>query len=125
MSTENTHVVPGDTLTLTITGKVVDPALANTADATTMKIYRPVKPGTGRDAPGQVQVDAIFAADAQISYEITSQFKNGVHVDANGRYWMRKPGGWHSMTVAAQPVPSISGHQFTPRSPQRLKEDKD
>jgi hypothetical protein len=61
----------------------------------------------------------------KIDYTVESRFKNGVHIDTNGRYWMRRPDGWHSMTVAETSVPNVLGSQFAPAGVQRLKEDTD
>lgn len=120
MGSETTTVGPGDTLALAVKGKVADPAKADTAAATTIRVYRPAAPG--RPA---LRVEAILEPDAEIAWEITSRFKNGVHLDGAGRYWMRKPEGWFEMAVAQSPVPSIAGTMFAPPNVQRLKEDKD
>jgi hypothetical protein len=124
MSSPATNVVPGDTLTLTITGKVADPANAGTPHGTTLKIFRPAGPSLYTvDQPAAVRVDAVLGPDAKIEYSVKSRFRNGVHIDADGRYWMRRPDGWHEMTVAGSAVPNALGSQFAPRDVQRLKED--
>lgn len=123
---DTTELYPGDTVTLTITGKITDGAKSGTPDATTLRIHRPSKYRAGllpSSMSTQISVDAIFEPEAQITYEITSQHKNGVHLDTAGRYWMRRPDGWHQMTIAISPVPNLNG-RFTPPGVQRLKEDK-
>lgn len=132
MSNGIIHVIEGDTLTLTIRGKVVNPAKANGPDAVTLRIYRPAKSGLYAAAfaaplPSQsgVNVNVTFDPSAMIVHAVESQFKNGVHIDKDGRYWMKRPDGFHEMTVKPIAVPSISGTQFVPRGLQRLKEDKD
>lgn len=119
MTNAPTELVPGDTVTLTIKGRITDPGKAGTPAATTLRIYRPARPGWATTAP-EVRMDAIFGADAVIDFTVESQFKNGVHLDRHGRYWMRRPGGWHEMTVSLQPVPK----NVVPDGAQRLKEDK-
>lgn len=124
MTSPPTHVVPGDTLTLTITGKVAEAGKANTPDGTTLKIYRPAGSSLylAEQAPA-CRVDAVLDADAEITFQVTSKWKNGVHIDAAGRYWMRRPDGWHEMSIADNAVPSVFGSQFAPKDVQRLKED--
>ena len=129
-----TTLIPGDTLTLTIKGTITDAAKADTPRATTMRIFRPGgSPGlfaaiwAPRDLPElspAIKVDAVFEPDCEISYDISSRWRNGVHIDAGGRYWMRRPDGWYEMTVASTAVPVLAGSQFTPPGVQRLKEDK-
>lgn len=124
--TDTHHIVPGDTLKLTIEGKVVDPALANTSQATTLRVFRPS--GSRLLAATEplplLKVEAILEPGVKIDYTIDSRFKNGVHIDANGKYWMRRPDGWYSMSVAESAVPNIFGSQFAPGGATRLKEDK-
>lgn len=133
MSDGTVRVVPGDHLTLTIKGKITDPNKAHTRDATTLKIYRPAS-AVGLFAAtyspvsplaGGVKVDAVFAPDAEIKFDVVSRFKNGVHIDADGRYWMRRPDGWHEMKIEDKAVPNLFGSQFAPREAQRLKEAKE
>lgn len=125
------HVIEGDTLTLTIKGKVVNPNKANGPEATTLRIYRPAKSSlyaaTYPKDPSQsaVSVNVTFDPSAEITHTVESQFKNGVHLDKDGRYWMKREDGFHEMTVKPIAVPSLSGTQFVPRGLQRLKEDKD
>lgn len=107
-------------LALAAKGKVADPAKADTALATTIRIHRPAAPGRPT-----LRVEAVLEPDAEITWEVTSQFKNGVHLDGRGRYWMRKPEGWFEMSVADSPIPSIPGTMFTPPAVQRLREDKE
>lgn len=124
MTSEATHVVPGDTLTLTITGKIADPAVANTPQGTTLKIYRPAGSRLyTASLPPACRVDTVLDADATIEFSVKSKFRNGVHIDADGRYWMRRPDGWHEMSIAGSAVPNALGTQFAPRDVQRLKED--
>lgn len=126
MSSESTNVVPGDTLTLTITGKIADPKLANTPQGTTLKIYRPsASPLYAASLTPACRVDTVLDADATIEYEVKSRFRNGVHLDADGRYWMRRPDGWHEMSIASNAVPNVLGSQFAPRDVQRLREATD
>lgn len=128
MSSDVIHVVEGDKLTITITGKIANPNKANGSAATTLRIFRPAKSSlfaaTYGPAATPVNVNAVFEPDAEITYDVTSRFKNGVHIDSAGRYWMKRPDGWHEMTVKPVAVPSISGTQFAPAGVQRLKEDK-
>lgn len=129
MSNDTVHVVPGDSLTLTIKGKITDPNKANSSNATTLRIYRPAKSSLyaatySVPANAAVRVDAVFEPDAEIDFDITSRFKNGVHLDDQGRYWMRRPDGWHEMSIKPVAVPNAFGAQFAPKGVQRLKEDK-
>lgn len=117
---DTVQVVPGDTLTLTLTGKVADPAARN-ARSTQVRVYRP---GGSSLMAAEINVNATLDTEATLTYDVKSVFKNGVHIDKNGRYWMRKPDGWHEMSVTSRPVPSIFGSQFAPAGVQRLKEDQ-
>lgn len=122
-----TELFPGDTVTLTITGKITEGVKSGTADATTLRISRPSKYRPGQfpaHMSTQINVDAVFEPTAEISYSVKSRHKNGVHLDGSGRYWLRRPDGWHEMTIAPSPVPNVNG-QFTPPNVQRLKEDKE
>lgn len=122
--TDTTHVVPGDTLTLTLQGKIVEPGKANTPAGTTLKIYRPAR--SPLFTSESLRVDLVLDADATVTYEIQPRWKNGVHIDGNGRYWMRRPDGWHEMSIAPNAVPNIiRGSQYTPPNVQRLREDKE
>ena len=123
---EMAHVIPGDTVILTIKGKVADPAVANTPLGTVVRAFRPHDGSaysfTG--APSAIRVDLVLDHEATVEYEIVSKFKNGIWIDDRGRYWMRRPDGWHEMTVKPAAVPSILGTQFAPPGVQRLQEDK-
>lgn len=58
-----------------------------------------------------------------ISVEHKSQHKNGVHIDlSDGSYWMRRPDGWHKMSIEGYPRPS-GLFPSVPKRPQRLHED--
>lgn len=110
-------VVAGDVLTLTIKGKVIAPGTS--ANGIQVRV-------AGRLAlPGGVTVNVLLGEDAVIEYDVKSRFRNGVHIDGNGRYWMRRPDGWHEMSVNDEPLPSILGSQFSPPTVQRLTEDRD
>lgn len=109
-----THVSEGDTLSLTITGKVVTPG---TPGATTLRVNR-----TG--GPDGVRVEAVLAADAKVGYEVTSRWKNGVHLDDTGTYWMRKPDGWYRMSTSITKAGNLTG-PWTPPGAHRLREDKE
>jgi hypothetical protein len=124
--TDTHHIIPGDILKLTIEGEVVDPSWANTSKATTLRIFRPAGSRVLLAEPlPLLKVEAILEPGVKIDYTIESRFKNGVHIDSNGKYWMRRPDGWFSMAVAEAAVPNIFGSQFAPDGVQRLKEDKD
>jgi hypothetical protein len=100
-----------------------DSRKAGTAEALTIKATRP---GRSYGSAPAVKVDLVLDADSVITYDVVSVHKNGVHIDADGTYWMRKPGGWHKMTVAVNPTTtSFSGQPVTPRQVQRLVEPKD
>lgn len=122
MAAGDTHIAPGDTLTFTITGKVVDPGLADTHDAMTLRIIRP-SPTPG--ATAVLKVDAVLEPGAKFDFDIKSRFKNGVYIDNGGRYWMRRPDGWHEMTIAYSAALNPVSGQFSPPGAQRLEEDKD
>lgn len=128
MSNGLTRITRGDTLSVTVKGKVADPDKADTSMATMLRISRSAGGSLLSPAGGilpEVRVEACLERDAEVTWEITSQFKNGVHLDGRGRYWMRKPEGWFEMSVADSPIPSIPGTMFTPPSVQRLREDKE
>lgn len=113
----------GDEITVIIKGKITDAAKAGTADALTIKANQP---GRGYGAAPAIRVDLVLTPDSKVTYEVKSKHKNGVHIDADGNYWMRKPDGWHRMTVAVTPARSSFGNQpVTPRNVQRLVEPKD
>jgi hypothetical protein len=94
---------PGDEIIVTVKGKVASPS-----------DYRPVIVGVHRDAPYAPDAysrygvppsppgfDLGFSLDtnATVTWEHKSQHKNGVHIDADGQYWMRRPDGWHQMFI--------------------------
>lgn len=123
-TTDPVRVIAGDTVTVTITGKVVDPSLAGTPSATTFRITRPARRGTYPSilpADRGVAVDLTLDPSAKVEFTVTSQFKHGVHIDANGRYWMRRPDGWHEMTVTEKAA-KVTGAEFVPKGVTRLKE---
>jgi hypothetical protein len=113
----------GDEVTVVIKGKITDSKKAGTADALTIRATRP---GRSYGSAPAIKVDLVLDTDAKVTYEVVSVHKNGVHIDAEGNYWMRKPGGWHKMTVAAEPArTSFGGQPVLPRQVQRLVEPKD
>lgn len=122
------EVVEGDTLTMTIKGIVQDPSKAGSDEETMLKIYRSASglySGYHERVGRVVDVSVVFKGAPEITYDVKSPFKNGIHIDDNGRYWMRRPDGWHEIKIEDKPVPSIPGTRFTPPGVQRLKEDKD
>ena len=113
----------GDDVTVVIKGKITDSRKANTAEALTIRANRP---GRSLGSAPAIKVDLVLDADSTVTYEVKSVHKNGVHIDADGTYWMRKPGGWHKMTVSATPTTTtFGGLPVTPRQVQRLVEPKD
>lgn len=124
------RVLAGDRLSVTISGTVLDPTQAGIDGNTSLKIYRPARASllSTRVAPTDlrrgIRVETLFGDDVDVQYEVTSQYKNGVHVDANGRYWMRRPDGWHEMSVRDEPVKLTLG-VFQPKDAHRLAEDRE
>lgn len=117
------QVIPGDEITVTVKGTVLA-AGDEHPRGTSVRIYRPGHTYGG--GPGRVNVQLVLADDAEILYDVKSQFENGIHRDANGRYWMRRKGGWHEMQVVGAPVPHVEGAEiFVPPEVKRLKADGD
>ena len=117
------HVIPGDEITVTVKGMVLAPGDENPR-GTSVKIYRPGYAFGG--GPGRVNVQLVLDENAEVTYDVVSQFDNGVHRDANGRYWMRKAGGWYEMKVTDSPVPPVVGAEvFVPPEVRKLKADGD
>lgn len=113
----------GDEVTVTIKGKITDSRKSGTPQALTIRANRP---GVTYASAPAIKVDLVLDTDATVTYEVKSVHKNGVHIDAEGNYWMRKPGGWHKMSVAAEPMrTSFGGQPVIPRDVQRLVEPKD
>jgi sugar lactone lactonase YvrE len=117
----------GDTITLTVKGKVVSPNLAGTPQGTKVRVERPGKVlFASLERVNGITVDLVLDDTAEVEVDHKSQHPNGVHIDADGKYWMRKNGKWHSMTVAATPrMAPVGTGIFNPKSPQRLVEPKD
>lgn len=113
----------GDKVTLTIKGTVVDPNLAGTSQATHVRIDRASSINSFLPGLPSMHIDVILDKDAEVTTEVTSRFKNGVHIDTEGRYWMRRPDGWHKMMIHNEPAADIMGRPYSPSDPQRLKED--
>jgi hypothetical protein len=60
-----------------------------------------------------------------VDVDIKSRFKNGIWCDAEGKFWMRRPDGWHLMSVADEATQGIFGRPFTPKAVSRLMEDRE
>jgi hypothetical protein len=113
----------GDEVTVVIKGKITESAKAGTAQALTVRATRP---GLAYGSAPAIKIDLIMDTDATVTYDVKSAHKNGVHIDADGNYWMRKPSGWHRMSIAAEPARTSFGNTpVRPRSVQRLVEPKD
>jgi hypothetical protein len=116
----------GDSVTLTVKGKVVDPQLGGSHAATTVKVKRP---GVWDTSKGMrvdgVTVDIVLEQAATVDVDVVSRFKPGVWCDRNGAYWMRRPDGWHAITIAGEPTEGILGRPFTPPAVARLVEDRE
>lgn len=116
----------GDTVTLTVTGKVVDPQLGGSHAATTVKVNRPGEWSYKDNARVDgVTVDIVLDPAAEVKVDIKSRYKNGVWRDESGVYWMRRPDGWHKMPIETEPTKGQLGRPFTPPAVSRLAEDKD
>jgi hypothetical protein len=117
MSETKVPVIVGDTVTLTVKGRVVE---TGTPGAATVRISRP---GNVVSKVPPMRVDLLLDRDTEITHTIESRFKNGVHIDGNGAYWMRKPDGWYKMRADYVPAADPPGAVFVPKEAQRLKED--
>lgn len=112
----------GDEVTLTIKGKLNDHGLTNVEITKTGLGWLPDDLYFDRPGSNAQRITLGFNSDAKIAVVVKSQYHNGVHIDANGRYWMRRPDGWHPMRIAGDP----SGHSPNPCLPvQRLSEVRD
>lgn len=111
---------PGDKLTITVSGKISSygtevTILRNTASYVADIFGSGIVPNDSRFS---------FTLDPNATFTVTheSQYRNGVHIDSKGKYWMRRPEGWYPMRVAGDP----SGHPGKPTLPvERLVEAKD
>lgn len=122
------HVEPGDQVTVTVTGTVVDPARSDYPTHVRVNRRADLLMYGGGDP---VSVDLVLDARAVVTTDVKPRHRNGVHIDANGEYWMRRPDGWHRMRIDAVPAgartsvaPGAGRRSFTPRKAQRLKEDR-
>lgn len=115
----------GDTVTLTVTGKVLPAELGGSHAATVIKVNRPGEWSYKDNARiNGVTVDIVLEQNAMVDVAIKSRFKNGVWMDESGAYWMRRPDGWHPMTIEGEPTTGQLGRPFTPSAVSRLEEDK-
>jgi hypothetical protein len=117
----------GDTVEVIVKGKISAPALSGTPQGTSLRINRPGKVlFSSLERVGGITVDVVLDGAATVVVNHKSQHPNGVHIDGDGNYWMRKDGGWHAMSVAHQPkAGSLGLPPFTPKAVQRLVEPKD
>jgi hypothetical protein len=112
---------PGDKLTITISGKI---ATRGTDVSIRKNRYSLIADPWGLDyVPSNMEV--LFTLDSNASFTVTheSQYKNGVHIDAKGLYWMRRPDGWHRMRINPDPPIVPEGEPTLPV--ERLREAKD
>lgn len=115
----------GDTVTLTVTGKVVAAEFGGSHAATVVKVNRPgVWDSVKHARVDGVTVDIVLDPAADVKVDVKSRFKNGVWSDESGVYWMRRPDGWHKMDIVAAPQTGHLGRPFTPSAVSRLVEDK-
>lgn len=123
---------PGDTVSIKITGKI---ARSEGYSTSTLRFYRQgytPPPGTlDAQLPGAIpSVDLVFHLEpgAKVEIEHTSKYKNGVHIDSDGNYWMRRPDGWYPMNIENAPIRNVPWSDdraaFVPKGVQRLKEDR-
>jgi hypothetical protein len=116
----------GDTVEVTVKGTISAPSLSGTPQGTSLRVSRPGKVTFSTlDRVGGVTLDLVLDSEAEVNVKHKSQHSNGVHIDADGKYWMRKDGGWHLMSVAGTPRSNALGTPaFTPKAAQRLVEPK-
>lgn len=120
------HAEPGDKVTITVAGTVVSPVYASSDYPTMVHISRLADPLMFRGAD-PVAVDLCLSPAAAVTAEVVSPHRNGVHIDADGTYWMRRPDGWYRMRVDSAPLPRAAGPAAPsrPRRPRRLKEARE
>lgn len=124
---------PGDEITITIKGKI-----SEYQSGTKVVIDQPLNPFPLIPIPGQFCLDNRGSAsftfylrpeEAKVTVEHKAKHKNGVHIDLGAKrpedqYWLRRPDGWHKMSVESTPRPT-GLLPDKPAKPQRLKEDRD